>query len=61
MYVILAQETSLQEANNAILQAVVDAYNQGDIKNACSYTHPERTLAGKPYGREGDLMRSKML
>ena len=58
---MLAQETSLQEANKAILQAIVDAYNQGDIEKACSYTHPTCTLDGKPLGREGDLERSKML
>jgi predicted ester cyclase len=57
---MLAQETSLQEANKAILHTVVDAYNQGDIEKACSYTHPACTLDGKPFGREGDLMRSNM-
>ena len=57
---MLAQETSVQEANKAILQAVVAAYNQGDVEKACSFTHPECTLEGKPFGREGDLMRSQM-
>ena len=55
-----AQELNIQEANKAILHAVVEAYNQGDIEKACSHTHPECTLDGKPFGREGDLMRSQV-
>ena len=58
---MLAQETTVQEANKAVLHAVVEAYHQGDIEKACSHTHPECTLDGKPFGREGDLMRSKMM
>jgi hypothetical protein len=58
--IILAQNTRVQGVNKAMLQAVVDAKNHGDIEKACSYTHPECTLDGQPFGREGDLIRSKM-
>jgi len=57
---MLAQETNVQEINKAILQAVLVAYNVGDIEKACSYTHPVCALDGQPFGREGDLMRSQM-
>jgi len=35
---MLAKETNVQEANKAILHAVVEAYNRGDIEKACSCT-----------------------
>ncbi len=58
---MLAEGTNLQEANKSILHAMVEAINHGDIEKACSFTHPECTLDGQPFGREGDLMRTKMM
>ena len=58
---MLVEETNLQQANKAVLHTVVNALNQGDIEKACSFTHQECTLDGKPLGREGDLMRTKMM
>jgi predicted ester cyclase len=44
--------------NKAILEEVALAYNEGRIEDACSFTHPECTLNGEIFGREGDLGRS---
>ncbi len=48
----------LTQENRTIVQAMIDAINNGDVEKAISYTHPECTLDGKPFGRDGDRMRS---
>ena len=58
---MLAEETNVQKANKAILHIVVEAINKGNNEKACSFTHPECTLDGKPFGRAGDLIRTKMM
>jgi predicted ester cyclase len=58
---MLATHPDIIQENKALLQAILDAYNIGDVEKACSYTHPDCTLNGEPFGREGDLQRSHMM
>lgn len=49
----------LAQENRAIVQAMVDALNHGDVEKAVGFTHLECKLDGKPFGREGDRLRTQ--
>lgn len=46
--------------NRAIVLAMLEALNHGDLEESVSYTHPDCELDGKPFGREGDRTRTEM-
>ena len=50
---------STQE-NKAMVQAMIEALNNGKVEAAVAFTHPECTLNGEPFGREGDRFRTQM-
>ena len=48
------------ELNKAIVREMVEKTNRGDAEGAVACTSPECLLNGEPFGREGDLQRTKM-
>jgi predicted ester cyclase len=44
-----------------ILDAALEATNHGTIEEEIVFTHPECTLNGEPFGREGDAARLQMM
>jgi predicted ester cyclase len=47
------------EENKAILRDMFKAINEGQVEQAIATTHPECTLNGQPFGREGDRIRTQ--
>jgi steroid delta-isomerase-like uncharacterized protein len=45
----------------SLTREAIAAINRGDIERAVSYTAPDCTLNGEPYGRAGDRMRGQMM
>ena len=45
----------------SLTRDAIAAINRGDIERAVSYTAPDCTLNGEPYGREGDRLRAQMM
>jgi steroid delta-isomerase-like uncharacterized protein len=49
------------ELLKSLTREAIAAINRGDIERAVSYTAPDCTLNGEPYGRAGDRMRGQMM
>ena len=48
------------QENKVLVLSAIDAVNHGKVDDAVAFTHPNCTLNGEAFGREGDRIRTQM-